>query len=214
LGGLNAKTRQALERFIPEINKANANPTWPQVKLTNFMGTQFFGPVQIGTPGQNFNVIFDTGSSNLWVPSSTCTTVACKLHNQYNATASSTYKANGTKFDLVYGSGEVAGYWSYDSVNFGGATIRNVQFGQATKEVGLSFIAAQFDGILGMAYPAISVDNITPVFQTGFTQGVFQDNSFAFYLTQAPNAAGSVLTLGGVDYAYNTTQFKYYPVKL
>jgi hypothetical protein len=109
-------------------------------------------------------VIFDTGSSNLWVPSSTCTTLACRLHNQYNSSASSTYKANGTKFDLLYGSGEVAGYWSYDTVNFGGAEVKNVTFGQATKEVGLSFIAAQFDGILGMAYPAISVDKITPVF--------------------------------------------------
>lgn len=152
-------------------------------------------------------MIFDTGSSNLWVPSSTCTTLACKLHNQYDAQKSSTYKANGTTFDLLYGSGEVAGYWSYDTVNFGGAQINNVQFGQATKEVGLSFIAAQFDGILGMAYPAISVDNITPVFQQGWAQGAWAENSFAFYLTQEPNSAGSVLTLGGVDTAYNSTPF-------
>lgn len=79
--------------------------TRPHLPMNNFLDAQYFGEISIGTPPQKFQVIFDTGSTNLWIPSSLCWSPACWTHNTYKSQASSTYQANGTKAVLKYGSG-------------------------------------------------------------------------------------------------------------
>ncbi|EGR32788.1 hypothetical protein IMG5_070700, partial [Ichthyophthirius multifiliis] len=201
-----------LQKFLPNHLSQN----WPEVKINNFMDAQYYGEVQIGTPPQSFQVIFDTGSSNLWVPSSECgiLSIACRLHTRYDKTKSSTYGKNGTHFDIKYGSGGVSGHWTQETIILGGLTAQNVTIGEATSMKGLSFLVSKFDGILGLAYPKISVDNATPVFMKLIEQGKVQDGSFAFFLTNKAGQEGSRLILGGFDPQYAATPFKYYPVSL
>lgn len=91
------------------------------------------------SPLSQFKVILDTGSSNLWVPSSQCTSIACFLHAKYDSSASSTHKANGTTFSIQYGTGSMEGFVSNDKFSIGDLTVPHLDFAEATKEPGLTF---------------------------------------------------------------------------
>jgi saccharopepsin len=78
-------------------------------------------------------------SSNLWVPSTQCTSIACFLHTKFDSSASSTYKPNGTSFSIQYGSGSMEGFVSRDNLRIGDLTITNQLFAEAVKEPGLAF---------------------------------------------------------------------------
>ena len=67
---------------------------------------EWAGTISIGTPAQKFLIDFDTGSSDLWVPASSCT--SCGEHHLYNATASSTGSPKGGNFTIQYGDGSTA----------------------------------------------------------------------------------------------------------
>lgn len=62
-----------------------------KVTISEFEDAQFYGPITLGTPPQNFNVIFDTGSSNLWVPNTNCSVLSCGLHARFDSSKSSTF---------------------------------------------------------------------------------------------------------------------------
>ncbi|XP_010415027.1 PREDICTED: aspartic proteinase-like [Camelina sativa] len=144
-----------------------------QVILKNFLDAQYYGVIGIGTPSQEFEVIFDTGSSNLWVPSSKCYfSLACYLHPKYKSTKSKTYTKNGKTCTITYGSGLISGFFSEDNVKVGDLVVKNQEFIEATSEGSLSFLLGKFDGLLGLGFQEISVGNAVPSFHNMVDQGV------------------------------------------
>ncbi|KYR03123.1 cathepsin D [Tieghemostelium lacteum] len=184
------------------------------IPITDFEDAQYYGSITIGTPGQPFKVVFDTGSSNLWVPSKQCpiTVIACDLHNKYNSGASKTYVANGTEFSIQYGSGAMSGFVSQDTVTVGDIVVQNQLFAEATAEPGLAFDFAKFDGILGLAFQSISVNDIPPVFYNMMAQGSISDNLFSFWLSKTPGSNGGELSFGSIDNTKYTGSINYVPL--
>jgi hypothetical protein len=86
-------------------------------------------------------------------------------------------------------------------------------FGEATSEPGISFVAAHFDGILGMAFANISVDLATPIWYTMVSEGLVEANLFSFWLNRtAGPVSGGELVLGGYDQAHFAGPITWAPI--
>ncbi|KAL5227569.1 hypothetical protein ABZP36_015834 [Zizania latifolia] len=184
------------------------------VPLDNFLDTQYFGEIGIGTPPQNFTVIFDTGSSNLWVPSTKCYfSIACYLHHRYRSKGSSSYTKNGESCTISYGSGSIAGFFSEDNVLVGDLVVKNQKFIEATSEPSITFIIGKFDGILGLGFPEISVGKAPPIWQVMKEQKLIEKDVFSFWLNRDTDApTGGELVFGGVDPKHYKGSHTYVPV--
>jgi len=182
-----------------------------KVPVTNFANAQYFSDITIGNPPQTFKVVMDTGSSNLWVPSSECTSIACYLHKKYDHESSSSYKKNQSTFEIQYGSGSVSGYISTDQVGMGDLIIKNQLFAEVTSQSGLAFAFGRFDGILGLGYDSISVNHIPPPFYSMIDQGLLDQKVFAFYL--GDSETGSEAIFGGIDQSHYTGEITRLPIR-
>ncbi|XP_020108048.1 aspartic proteinase-like [Ananas comosus] len=184
------------------------------VPLKNYLDAQYFGEIGIGTPPQNFTVIFDTGSSNLWVPSSKCYfSIACLFHHKFKASKSSSYTKNGESCKITYGSGTISGFFSQDHVLVGDLLIKDQVFIETTRESSLTFLVAKFDGILGLGFPEISVGSVPPLWYSMAEQKLIDKKVFSFWLNRNENDEnGGEIVFGGVDSKHFKGDHTYVPI--
>lgn len=94
------------------------------------------GEISLGTPPQKFKVLFDTGSSNFWIPSVKCSDRACLSHERFNSSRSETYREDGTPFSIQYGTGSMEGIFSRDTLRIGNYEIKDMVFAESISEPG------------------------------------------------------------------------------
>lgn len=107
--------------------KRESVPIYRQGKIASFK-TSYSGLVQIGTPAQEFRVVFDTGSGNLVVPGFDCEAESCQVHRRYDKSASTTSRdvfsdgalvnegEEGDTATIGFGTGEISGTFVRESV--------------------------------------------------------------------------------------------------
>jgi len=183
----------------------NASQGSDPVPISDFSNAQFFGPIKVG--GQSFNVIFDTGSSNTWVPGQSCGFFTCWLHPRYDETKSSSFEKDGRKYSVMYGSGPVEGIFAKDTITLGDVDVKGQPFAEVSKvsfgPLNIAFAAGKFDGLLGLGFKSISQYEIPTPFEAMIDQKLIDEPVFAFYLQQDPSQMGELI-FGGIDTAHYT----------
>jgi len=204
--------RMQMKRSVSVGADAEGSPN--AIVINDYQDAQYYGTISIGTPPQEVRVIYDTGSSNLWANNIPVPLWRKLLphHQMYDHSKSSTYKANGTTFNIAYGSGPVAGFYSSDTVTMGAITVPDYTFAEVNNVKGLGpmWLAGKLDGICGMGWDDISVDHVETPLRALVNSGKLGERVFAFYL--GSGGATGELVLGGVDRDHYTGDFTYTPV--
>uniref|UniRef100_A0A8C6E5E3 Peptidase A1 domain-containing protein n=1 Tax=Moschus moschiferus TaxID=68415 RepID=A0A8C6E5E3_MOSMO len=203
---LNSFLKEHAYRVSPISSRSSNLTIHP---LRNIMNMLYVGNITIGTPPQEFQVVFDTGSSDLWVPSIFCNSPACYTYAIFNHLKSSTFRPTRRIFTIKYSSGWIKGAVAYDTVWIGDLVSIDQAFGLSVLADG--FEGMPFDGILGLNYPNISVSGAIPIFDNLKNQGAISEPVFAFYLNKNKRG-GSVVMFGGVDHRYYKGELNWVPL--
>lgn len=177
------------------------------------MFTYYNIEVELGTPGQQFNLLIDTGSSDLWVIDGTnpyCATskdqlsrgrIDCSDSGTFAKTSSSTFNVNNTDFFIKYGDGTVAqGDWATDTLTIQNQTIPNMSFGlglQSNSSIGVLGIGYDTNEATLALNPPYSYANL-PIRLV--QENIINTPAYSLWLNDVNADEGSLL-FGGVDHA-------------
>nr|pir hypothetical protein Y39B6B.h [imported] - Caenorhabditis elegans [Caenorhabditis elegans] len=186
----------------------------------DYMDDFYLGNISVGTPGQTLTLVLDTGSSNLWVIDAACNSEACNgdpksgfAKHKFDTKASSTFVSETRKFSISYGSGSCSGHLARDTITMGGLKIDNQEFGVA-ETLASVFAEQPVDGILGLGWPALADDKVTPPMQNLLPQ--LDAKVFTVWMDrklQGSNGGnGGLITYGALDSVNCADDISYVPL--
>ncbi|CAM6031628.1 unnamed protein product [Sphagnum compactum] len=201
------------------ISRQSIPSTGRHLYLQNQYDTSYDSTIQIGNPLQSFDVIFDTGSADLWVPSGKCKSYACTIHRQFHCSHSKSCRSDAhKKFSIVYGTGQVSGTVALDTVCVAGIKIPDQGFGETTYCPDSTFDDAPFDGILGLGMRDLASTGHDPPFERMVKMNLISSPLFSFRLgghkhqkSSSSSSAGEVV-FGGYDAAQFQGPLIWFPV--
>lgn len=210
---------EGISEDISELNPTNTSNEKPfvSVKLTrqsiwHHKITTYYGQIKIGENDVNeksqnvFNVLFDTGSSEFWIPYETCKDPACLKHNKYEKSKTFQYKYDRqgmpSTLEIDYLSGKINGFDGYDNVTIGNdLVIPNANIAFATSVTIPLLEEFHWDGIVGLGFENDDSKNrgIKTFLDTLVDSDVLgkrnMRNQFGYYLSET----GGSITFGGID---------------
>ncbi|KIJ65164.1 hypothetical protein HYDPIDRAFT_131498 [Hydnomerulius pinastri MD-312] len=195
------------------MSKYGATPPQKRSQGTNLITNQnadssFYGSLAIGTPPVSFDVILDTGSSDLWVADTSCQT-GCSRIAAFDSTTSSTFQNLSQPFSITYGSGAAAGSLAQDDVQMAGFSVPNQVFA-AVNQVSSGLLNSPVSGLLGLAWQSIAASGHTPFWQTLASSGAWTEPVMAFQLTRFINATNAQPTEPGGTFTMGFTNSSLY----
>ncbi|KAI0031309.1 aspartic peptidase domain-containing protein, partial [Vararia minispora EC-137] len=170
----------------------------------------YTGSVSFGTPAQSFDIVLDTGSSDLWVQTTGCTNCP-PGSGMLNTNQSSSIQTSSQSVSFSYGQGQAQGTMASSTVSFGGFTLNSQTFGAVT-QIFDNVIPSNAAGIMGLAFQPLARTGATPFWQALLNSNQFSNPEIAFFLARNEGRVSSLtnsnpggsLTLGG----RNTTLFQ------
>ncbi|EIM86445.1 aspartic peptidase A1 [Stereum hirsutum FP-91666 SS1] len=176
--------------------------------------SSYIGSIAIGTPAVAYDVILDTGSADLWLAGSTCST-GCSQIQTFDTSSSSTFNNLSTSFSITYGSGAAAGALGSDVVQMAGFEVSSQTFA-VCDEISSGLLSSPASGLFGLAWQSIASSGATPFWEALYESSVLDSPLFAFQLTRYQNDTsaealepGGTFTLGATNSSLYTGDIEY-----
>jgi hypothetical protein len=178
-------------------------------------GFDYLVNLSIGTPPQNLQAVFDTGSIDLIVNSASsefCQSHPCNATGAFNEKASTTLTQVGTGMDDVYEATEYIGNWYTDTVSFGGKSVDKFVFGIAdnSSDDPINTFGVSFKPTVDIEKGTSSPTNDSNLEQM-VKGGIIPSAAYSIWMNSNKTLGGSVL-LGGVDKSKFIGQLQSYPI--
>ncbi|KAI0728027.1 aspartic peptidase domain-containing protein [Fomitopsis betulina] len=183
--------------------------------------SSYYGSLAIGTPAVSFNVILDTGSSDLWVASTGASTTSNIPQDiaTFDEKSSTTFKSLNQSFTITYDSGEAQGTLAQDTVQMAGFEV-DAQVFATVSQVSSNVLSGPVSGLMGLAWQTIASSGATPFWQAlASSNDTLTDGVFGVQLTRYNNDTkvsalepGGTFTLGAVNSSLFTGEIDYQPI--